>query len=131
MFRHTGKWRLALEMLQEMTGPGGWGVLEEITAAGGARPVVVTDAGYGDNTTFRVELDARGWRYAVAVKGTTSGYAGDAQPVTRTLGGGPGLLAQARLPRPAGNPAPARDRQRGPGPAGDLAARHQGHQRQP
>ena len=129
--RHTEKWRLALEMIEEMTGPGGWGVLEEITAAGGARPVVVTDAGYGDNTTFRVELDARGWRYAVAVKGTTSGYAGDAQPVTRTLGGGPGLPAQARLPAPAGNPAPARDRQRGPGPAGDLAAGHQGHQRQP
>src|SRR5512135_1092568 len=63
-------------------GPGGWGVLEEITAAGGARPVVVTDAGYGDNTAFRLELAARGWRHAVAVKGTTSAYAGDAHPVT-------------------------------------------------
>ena len=80
--RHSEKWRLALEMIEEMTGPGGWGVLEEITAAGGARPVVVTDAGYGDNTTFRVELDARGWQYAVAVKGTTSAYAGHVQPVT-------------------------------------------------
>ena len=89
-----------------MTGPGGWGVLEEITAAGGARPVVVTDAGYGDNTTFRVELDARGWQYAVAVKGTTSAYAGDAQPVTRTLGGGPG-----RPPRPAYPGPPANLRQ--------------------
>ncbi len=124
--RHAEKWRLALEMIGEMTGPGGWGVLEEITAAGGARPVVVTDAGYGDNTRFRLELQARGWRYAVAVKGTTSACAGDARPVTRTLGGGPG-----RPPRPAGHPAPARHRQRGPGPAGDLAARHQGHQRQP
>ena len=102
-------------MIEEMTGPGGWGVLEEITAAGGARPVVVADAGYGDNTAFRVELDARGWRYAVAVKGTTSACAGDAEPVTRTLGGGPGRPAPARLPRPAGEPAPARDRQRGPG----------------
>ena len=98
--RHTGKWRLALEMIQEMTGPGGWGVLEEITAAGGARPVVAADAGYGDNTSFRLELDARGWQYAVAVRGTTSAYAGDAQPVTRTLGGGPG-----RPPRP-GYPGP-------------------------
>ncbi len=76
-------------------------MLEEITAAGGARPVVVADAGYGDNTTFRVELDARGWRYAVAVKGTTSAYAGDAQPVTRTLGrralvGRPGPPTRAR-----------------------------------
>ena len=76
--RHTEKWRLALEMIEEMTGPGGWGVLEEITA-GGARPVVVTDAGCGDNTTFRAELDARGWQYAVAVKGTTS-----ATPATRS-----------------------------------------------
>ena len=104
--RHTGKWRLALEMIGEMTGPGGWGVLEEITAAGGARPVVVADAGYGDNTTFRLELDARGWRYVVAVKGTTSAYAGDAQPVTRTLGGGPG-----RPPRPAYPAPPANLRQ--------------------
>jgi SRSO17 transposase len=51
--RHTEKWRLALEMIGEMTGPGGWGVREEITAAGGARPVVAADAGYGDNTAFR------------------------------------------------------------------------------
>ena len=124
--RHSEKWRLALQMIGEMTGPGGWGVLEEITAAGGARPVVAADAGYGDNTAFRVELAARGWRYAAAVKGTTSAYAGDAQPVTRTLGGGPG-----RPPRPAGEPAPARHRPRRLRAAGDLAAGHQGHQRQP
>ena len=40
-------------MIEEMTGPGGWGVLEELAAAGGTRPVVVAGAGYGDNTTFR------------------------------------------------------------------------------
>ena len=55
-------------------------MLEEITAACGARPVVVADAGYGDNTTFRVELDARGWQYAVAVKGTDQ----RATPATRS-----------------------------------------------
>ena len=66
------KWRLALEMIGEMTGPGGWGVLEQITAAGGDRPVVAADAGYGDSTAFRLELAGRGWRYVVAVKGTTS-----------------------------------------------------------
>ncbi len=100
--RHAEKWRLALEMTGEMTGPDGWGVLEEITAAaaGGGRPVVVADAGYGDNTTFRLELQDRGWQYVLAVKGTTSACAGDAQPVTRALGGGPG-----RPPRP-GYPAP-------------------------
>src|SRR6266508_917888 len=70
--RHTEKWRLALEMIDEMAGPGGWGVLEQITAAGGARPVAVADAGYGDNTTFRLELGNRDWQYVLAVKGTTS-----------------------------------------------------------
>ena len=30
--RHREKWRLALDMIEEMTGPGGWGVLEEILA---------------------------------------------------------------------------------------------------
>src|SRR6266516_753311 len=98
--RHTEKWRLALEMIDEMTGPGGWGVLEQAGAAGGARPVVTADAGYGDNTTFRLELEARDWQHVVAVRGTTSAYCGDAQPVTRSLGGGPG-----RPPRPA-YPAP-------------------------
>jgi SRSO17 transposase len=43
--RHAEKWRLALEMIDEMTGPGGWGVQEEITAAGSAWPVAVADAG--------------------------------------------------------------------------------------
>ena len=33
--RHREKWRLALEMIEEMTGPGGWGVLDLVTAAGG------------------------------------------------------------------------------------------------
>src|SRR5512132_228722 len=98
--RHAEKWRLALEMLDEMTGPGGWGVLEQAGAAGGARPVVTADAGYGDNTTFRLELENRDWQYVVAVRGTTSAYCGDAQPVTRSLGGGPG-----RPPKPA-YPAP-------------------------
>ena len=80
--RHTEKWRLALEMLDEMTGPGGWGILDQAAAAGGARPVVAADAGDGDNTTFRLELGQRGWQYVVAVKGTTSARAGDARPAT-------------------------------------------------
>jgi SRSO17 transposase len=101
--RHTEKWRLALEMIDEMAGPGGWGVLEQVTAGGGARPVVTADAGYGDNTTFRMELEQRGWQYIVAVKGTTSAYAGDAQPVTRSLGGGPGRPPRPAYPRPPAN----------------------------
>jgi SRSO17 transposase len=85
--RHTEKWRLALEMIDEMTGPGGWGVLDLVTAAGGARPVVGADAGYGDNAPFRGELAARGWRYAVAVKATVSARPGDAVPEARAYGG--------------------------------------------
>jgi SRSO17 transposase len=101
--RHTEKWRLALEMIDEMTGAGGWGVLDQVTAAGGARPVVAADAGYGDSTTFRMELEKRGWRYVVAVKGTTSARAGDAQPVTRSLGGGPGRPPGPAYPGPPAN----------------------------
>ena len=62
---------------------------------------MTADAGYGDNTTFRLELEDRRWQYVLAVKGTTSAHAGDARPVTRSLGGGPG-----RPPRPA-YPGPA------------------------
>src|SRR5713226_874972 len=54
--RHTEKWRLALEMIDEMAGPGGWGVASPVTGCGGAGPVVVADAGYGDNALFRGEL---------------------------------------------------------------------------
>ena len=31
--RHQEKWRLALEMIDEMAGPGGWGILGQVTAA--------------------------------------------------------------------------------------------------
>jgi SRSO17 transposase len=114
--RHTGKWRLALEMIDEMTGPGGWGVLEQAGAAGDARPVVTADAGYGDNTTFRLELENRDWQYVVAVKGTTSACSGDARPVTRSLGGGPG-----RPPRPACPAPPVSLRQLAIAHAGQIA----------
>src|SRR6266513_3815911 len=85
--RHTGKWRLALEMIEEMTGPGGWGVLEQVNARGGARPVVAADIAYGDNALFRQGLTAAGWRYVVAVKGSTSAHAHQAVPQTMTYGG--------------------------------------------
>ena len=86
-----------------MTAPDGWGLLEQITAAGGTRPVAVADAGYGDNTTFRLELADRGWRYVLAVKGTTSAYAGDAQPVTPARRGGPGRPPKPAYPGPPAN----------------------------
>jgi SRSO17 transposase len=85
--RHTEKWRLALDMLDELTGPAGWGVLDQIMATGAARPVIVAYAGYGDNTAFRLELTARGFAYVAAVKGTTSAYAHDAVPAALSYGG--------------------------------------------
>src|SRR5450755_395086 len=93
--RHTEKWRLALEMIDEMTGPGGWGLLEQVTAAGGARPVVVADAGYGEGADFRLELADRGWRYVIAVKGTTSARPHGAVPQALAYGG----LGRPSVPR--------------------------------
>jgi SRSO17 transposase len=64
--RHREKWRLALDMLDEVTGQragGGWGLA--------ARPVVA-DAGYGDATGFRLGLHERGLTYVVAVKSLSS-----------------------------------------------------------
>ncbi len=90
--RHAEKWRLALEMIEEMTAPGGWGV---ITGGGGKRPVVAADAGYGDDTAFRLGLTGRGWQYVLAVKGTTSAYPRDAVPETMAYGG----LGRPSVPR--------------------------------
>jgi SRSO17 transposase len=128
--RHREKWRLALDMIEEMTGPGGWGVLDLATAAGGGRPAVAADIGYGDNALFREQLTAAGWQYAIAVKGSTTAHDGGAVPQARPYGG-LGQPPKARVPAPAGDPAPARPRPRRPGPPGDLAARHQGHPGQP
>ncbi|WP_189317998.1 IS701 family transposase, partial [Streptomyces brasiliensis] len=67
--RHTEKWRQALQMLDEVRDQ--W-ELPDLP--------VVADAGYGDATGFRLGLTERGLAYAVAVKGTTTAYPGDARP---------------------------------------------------
>src|SRR6266516_4491863 len=103
--RHTEKWRLALEMIEEMTGPGGWGVLEQVTAAGGARPVVVSGIGYGDNALFREGLTAAGWRYVVAVKGSPRAHPAGASPEARPYGG----LGQPPKPAYPGPPVSLRE----------------------
>ena len=102
--RHREKWRLALDMIEEMTGPGGWGVLDLVTAAGGSRPVVAADIAYGDNALFRQQLTGRGWQYAVAVKGGTTAYHGDAVPHARPYGG----LGQPPKPAYPGPPVTLR-----------------------
>ena len=79
--RHREKWRLALDMLDEMLGEpdsGGWGLPSRC---------VVSDAGYGDATAFRLGLAARALGYVVAVKGTTSAYAVEAVPTAAPYAG--------------------------------------------
>jgi SRSO17 transposase len=102
--RHTEKWRLALEMIEEMTGPGGWGLLEQIISRGDRRPVVVGDIGYGDNALFREELTAAGWQYVVAVKGSPRAHLAGAVPQARHYGG----LGQPPKPAYPGPPVTLR-----------------------
>src|SRR5215210_1351624 len=90
--RHREKWRLALDMLDEILGgpqadatTGGWDL--------SPRPVVA-DAGYGDATEFRLGLAARDTTYVVAVKGTTSAYPADAVPTA------PPYTGRGRPPTP-------------------------------
>ena len=94
--RHREKWRQALDMLDEIIGPkgngpvgigddgiGDDGIGDEQGGGWGLDPrPVVADAGYGDCTEFRRELDARGLPYVLAVKATTSAYPAQAEPVT-------------------------------------------------
>ena len=67
--RHREKWRLALDMLDQMNND--WGLPQRTVSA---------DAGYGDATGFRLGLEGRGYSYVVAVKETTSAYAVDVVP---------------------------------------------------
>ena len=69
--RHREKWRLALDMLDEVTGA--WGLP--------ARPVVA-DAGYGDATEFRLGLAERDLTYVLAVTPTATAHPAEAVPVT-------------------------------------------------
>src|SRR4051794_15445909 len=66
--RHREKWRLALEMLDELAG---WALTP---------PVVVADAGYGDIAEFRDGLTGRGRAWVVQVQGVLSAHAEDAVP---------------------------------------------------
>ena len=64
--RHRPKWALALEMLDELAG---WG----LTA-----PVVVADAGYGNNAAFRAGIAALGSCYVVQVEGDLTAHPAEA-----------------------------------------------------
>src|SRR4051812_6137179 len=66
--RHREKWRLALDMLDELAG---WTLTP---------PVMVADAGYGDIAGFRDGLTSRGRAWVVQVQGLLSAHAEDAVP---------------------------------------------------
>ncbi len=66
--RHRPKWRLALELLDELES---WGL---------AAPPIIADSAYGEATEFRLGLEGRGLDYVVEVKGGTSAYAEDVVP---------------------------------------------------
>lgn len=65
---HVEKWRLALEMIDELRG---WGLTP---------PVVLGDGAYGDITEFRAGLQDREISYVLDVKSTTSAYPHDVEP---------------------------------------------------
>jgi SRSO17 transposase len=83
--RHREKWRLALDMIDQMIGD--WG-LPELP--------VVADSGYGDATAFRLGLAQRGLSYIVEVEGTASAHPHDATP--RLPAGGRGRAAYPDKP---------------------------------
>jgi SRSO17 transposase len=68
--RHREKWRLALDMLDQLIE---WGLP--------TRPVVA-DAGYGDATEFRLALTERDLPYVLAVSPTATAHPGEAVPIT-------------------------------------------------
>jgi SRSO17 transposase len=82
--RHREKWRLALDMLDQMNRD--WGL---------PRRPVAADAGYGDATEFRLGLEERDYHYVVAVKQTTSAHPEHATP-TLTRHRGPGRPQKPR-----------------------------------
>ncbi|MGH3131993.1 MAG: IS701 family transposase [Gaiellaceae bacterium] len=66
--RHRPKWRLALDLLDELRG---WGL---------EPPPIVCDSAYGEITEFRLGLEKRELDYLAEVKGQTSAYAEDVRP---------------------------------------------------
>jgi SRSO17 transposase len=87
--RYRPKWRMALEMIDELAG---WGHLP---------PLVVADAGYGQIAAFRLALTQRDIRYVVATTSVTTAYPADTvvvQPSYRGKGRPP--KAAYREPAP-------------------------------
>jgi len=75
---HVEKWRLALEMIDELIA---WGITP---------PVICGDGAYGDSTEFRSGLEERELEYVLDVKATTSAYREDIKPTQPPKPGGRG-----------------------------------------
>jgi SRSO17 transposase len=82
--RHREKWRLALDMIDQMRDD--WQLPK--------RPVVA-DSGYGDCTLFRLGLCGRGLSYVLQVDPTATAQPADAVPVAAAYAG------RGRPPKPA------------------------------
>jgi SRSO17 transposase len=72
---HREKWRLALDMIDEMRG---WGLTP---------PLIVADCGYGDAAEFRLGLAERGLSYVVQVSGRLSAYPHHTERITGDYAG--------------------------------------------
>ena len=88
--RHREKWRLALDMIDQMREQ--WQLPD--------RPVVA-DSGYGDATLFRLGLAERGLSYVVQVDPTATAHPADVVPITASYTG------RGRPPKPAYPDPPA------------------------
>jgi SRSO17 transposase len=80
--RHEPKWKLALEIIDELRE---WGL---------EPPPILGDGGFGDITEFRCGLEQRGLDYVVQVKGKTSAYPEQVEPARPDYGG------RGRPPKP-------------------------------
>lgn len=85
--RHEPKWKLALQMIDELSD---WGITP---------PPVLGDAAYGDITELRLGLEERQIAYVLDVKGTTSALSEDIQPLAARKSG-PGRPPKPRYRRP-------------------------------
>ncbi len=85
---HREKWRLALDMLDELAG---WGLVP---------PLVVADAGYGQNADFRAAVADRGIPFVVGVRADLAVQPYDPRP-TAPAWSGNGRRPQPRHRQPA------------------------------
>jgi SRSO17 transposase len=87
--KHREKWRLGLDMIDEVIG---WGLQP---------PLIVADAGYGDAAEFRQELDNRNLPYIVGVNCAHTAFTIDAQrtaPPYKGAGRRPPLIYREPAP---------------------------------